>query len=1117
MKVGWGEWSRRWALAVALTVGGGAFAAPAKAPIKPTPSADRTMKVPEKFRLSLSDADRDELADKKRDQVIGQLERISAKFDDDSPQKPEMLFQLSEYDYEKSKYLYRVEMRKQDAEYARQEQALNKKAEAPKADHTGSERYRALTMGIYEKLLKAYPGYERKDEVIFSLAFNLYEVARNDEALMRYDQLIHEFPKSQFVPDAYVQLGNHWFDHNDLEKATANYQKALATHIPKIYSYALYKLAWCDYNAGDYEKALKKLHTVIDYADDRGKEMVDLHNEALNDLITVYVRLDRADEAVAYFQKKTSGQRQHRLIAKMANALADAGHSENAIRVYKVLLARTPEAADAPDWQQAIVRCYESLRQRTQVKAEVRRLAELYRPGSTWWTANAKTPEVLKNAFDVSEEAMRTVVTDYHQEAQKTKQVETYRLARDIYKQYLDAFSTNTDEKFVSDQAFNLTFYSAEILWTLEDWTGAAEAYDRVGNFKIPNRESAREVSNEKYRETAAYDAILAYDKLVKIEKGQLSTTDLRDGQKVDETRGKGKVDKGARIVRKDAEAEEKALTANEAKLVAACDVYVTRFPNPKDEIDIRYQAAVVLYDSNHFVDAAKRFAEIINRWPGEHRSQQAADLTMSVLETRGEYVELNRLARSFLANRRLTQPGTEFAQRVSKVVEGSQYKYVDEVIYKKEKDPKRAADEFAKFVEQFPQSEHADQALTFAMIIYQDAAELDRSIAMGERVLREYPDSPLALKARYTLARSYEKTADFKRAAETYESFLAAYDRFGKKPATEPHPRAKQRAANPGEQAALLKEASAWRPDAQFNAGLWWEGLGRSDRAIPAYQAYVKTFSERKDVPEIAFNIGLIYEKDHQWKDAAETFAAFSKSYARDARVGGAQRYLAAYHEMKDRQALGDAREAERLQRELAGAFARLAAKDKGDVDVLNAYGHARFLGVEPLWKQYSGVRLNRLTSLKNDLALKQKRLQELERAYVDVLSTGAGEYGIAALTRIGLAYADLSRNILESPNPKGLTEDQTAMYRGELDKLALPLEDRSVEALEKGLAKAYELNVYNRWTLAAQDQVNKLRPGQYGRIRDVRYEGSESVMGEHVVEAKKAPPTAMNLGTHR
>ena len=96
-------------------------------------------------------------------------------------------------------------------------------------------------------------------------------------------------------------------------------------------------------------------------------------------------------------------------------------------------------------------------------------------------------------------------------------------------------------------------------------------------------------------------------------------------------------------------------------------------------------------------------------------------------------------------------------------------------------------------------------------------------------------------------------------------------------------------------------------------------------------------------------------------------------------------------------------------------------------------------------------------------------------------------GEWGIASLTRIGLAYADIARNILESPTPKGLSEEQQQMYREALEKLALPLEDQSLEALNKALGKAYELSIYGEWTAAAQEQVNQLRPGTYPKAREV------------------------------
>jgi len=1116
-----------------------------KGPARVSPANSKFSELPR-----IADEKKDALADKKRDEAIEGFKRLIPKIQDGTSRKADLLYRLSELYWEKSKYLHRLEMDR----FLKAEKAYDvavsrgEKVEAPKADHRESERYRAETMSLYEDILRDYPQYELRDEVLFSQAYNLYELNRREEAVKRYEELISEFPKSQFVPDAYIQLGNHYFENNKLMPARQNYEKARDTGVPKIYAYSIYKLAWCDYNSGDYDAGLKKLHEAVDYAETRGEELGDLKTEALNDLTVFYVQLDQPKEAIAYFKAKAPKKRQSRLMSKTAVGLADAGHFDSAIFMFRSLIDDEPMGPNAPEFQQAIVRSYEGLRQRTQVRAEMKRMVDLYSPGKSWWQNNNGNTSVLRNAFNVTEEAMRVMVTEYHQEAQKTRQVETYRLARDIYKQYVDAFASSADPDFVSDSAFNLRFFYAEILWALEEWENAAAEYDQVVAFKIPDRDSAREVSNEAYRKSASFAAVLAYDKLVKIERGQIVKSDLKDGQKVDENKYKGDVEK-KRIVKKDAkERQEEQLTRFEGRLVAACDTYNQLYPNNPDEVDLRYQAAVILYDRNHFVESARRFGEIIAKFPEERRSRDAADLTMFVLESREEWFELNKLSRQFLGNKKLTKPGTDFATRVAKVVEGSQYKWVDEIVYRKEKNPKKAAQLFTEFVTEFPRSENADRALTYAMIIFQEAAELDRGVEAGERVLREYPDSVFALKVRYTLANFYEQMAQFRKSAEMYEEFVQAYDTArteglgGKKAAGAKKP-AKAAAKKPdaaataaaepapknpkeAERQQLLTEAGEWVADAMFNAGLWWEGVGESQKAIAAYGKYMTRFRDRKDVPQIAYNLALIHEKEGKHYEAARAFRSFADTYSKDSRTAAGQIYLARYRELMAYRQLKEARQQaenakseqikdarqaiENVQDDLLRLWPRLSDEEKKDVRVLDAYAHVRFLALEPQWSRYTAIRFSRVSTIRRDLAAKQREIQKVEKAYAEVLAIGSGEWGIAALTRIGLAYSDFARNIIDSPDPKGLDEDQLAMYRGELENLALPLEDKSTEALEKALEKAYELAIYNEWTLAAQDQVNRYRPGSYAQVRQVPFRGSEFFATSGVAKELGMPATA-------
>jgi tetratricopeptide (TPR) repeat protein len=1089
----------------------------------------------------IADEKKDGLADRKRDEAIEGFKRLIPKLQEGSHRRADMLYRLAELYWEKSKYLYQQEMNRYLAAEKAHDAATARgdKVDAPKEDHRDSERYRAETMRIYEELLSGYAEWPQRDEILFYLGYNLQELGRRDDAVKRYLQLIQEFPQSQFVPDTYVQLGNHYFDNNKLKEAREYYEKARESKVPKVYAYAVYKLAWCDYNAGAYDEGLAKLHEVVDYAGERGEELGDLKTESLNDVIVFYVKLDRAKDGIAYFKQKAPEKRQERLISKMAVQLMDVGLYDSAIETYRTLIQDKPMGPGAPEYQQSIVKSFEGLRKRDQVRAEMKRMVELYRPGGEWWQANAGNKPVLRNAFGVTEEAMRVMVTDYHQEAQKTRQVETYRLARDIYKQYVDTFASSNDPEFISDSAFNMRFFYAEILWALEEWEAAAVQYDAVVAFQVPDRDSAREVTNEQYRKNASFAAIMAYDKLVKIERGQLAKTELKDGQKVDENKSKGQVEKKGRLTKKGTDQAEEPLTRFEERLVAACDTYNKLYPDNPDEIDLRYQAALIVYDRHHYVDAARRFGEIINKFPAERRSRDAADLTMYVLESREEWLELNKLSRQFLANEKLLKPSPEFAARVARVVEGSQYKWIHEVVYQKEKNPAKAAELFLDYVKEFPKSENADRALTSAMVIFQEAGQLDRGVQAGERVLSDYSGSIFEPKVRYTLARLYEKLAEFRKAAAMYAAFVDTHDAAtralspqqgkdkqakasskkgkdakdakAKEPKSSDTPSTDEaRASRDAERRQLLTEAEAWVADALFNAGLWWEGVGESDKAITAYRAYLTRFKDRPDVPRIAYNIALVHEKDGKWAEAARAFESFTETYGKDSRTAAGQVYLARYQQLLAYRKVKDARNTERVHEELVRGWARLSPEEKQRPELLNAYGHARFLAVEYDWQRYVGIKFKSVATIRRDLAAKQQSIQKLEKAYTDVLATGSGEWGIAALTRVGLAYSDFARNILESPDPAGLDEEQLAMYRGELENLAMPLEDKANEALEKALSKAYELALYNEWTLAAQEQVNRYHPGAYAQVRQVPFRGSEFFVTADVAKEPGLPDTS-------
>lgn len=988
------------------------------------------------------DPAREAQAAEKRDELIHDLEAILPRMAG-SDRRADLEFQLAELWWEKARQAGQAEIRQHDDAYAKWADA-GRKGEEPKRDARRSEADRKRALDIYRRILDQYPRYERRDEVLFVFGHNLYESGSREQGVASYRTLVDQFPESRFVPDAYVQMGEHYFASNDLPQARAAFEKAASFRLPKLYPFAVYKLAWCDYNAGAYGAAIARFHEVISYSEGEMRgDRVQLRNEALRDIVLAYAHLDAVEGAIPYLSEK-AGPGATDAVEKLASTYFDAGKFEQSIRVYRILLERAPGHERAPAWQQKILLCFDKLNRRDEVASEMKRLVNGYGPDSGWAKANAEKKAAIAEASNLTESALRELVQDYHQEATKTKSAATYRLARDIYRQYLETFPR-------SEAALSMRFYFAEILYALEEWDGAAGEYGRV----------LEADPHGPYAQRAAYDAILALEKSVDIAKGKLKKRELADAAKIDERKDKGHVDqkRSLQLQTVTREVQEQPIPSNEQKLIAACDRYVEVAPGAKDEILIRYRAAFLLYERRHFVEAAKRFGEIILKWPTDAWSQKAANLSLDILNTREEWLELNELGQRFLANRSLCPKGSKFETEVARIAEGAKFKSVLQ-IYQEGKDPALAAKEFRAFVARYPKSEHAPKALYNALVIADRADQLDLEIAAGEQVLRDYPDADAGITERAVpaLASACERAGRYAEAIRWYE------------------------------QAQRRWPANAKAADWLYDATVWREGLGDDAGAVQGWQKYVQLYRSRPDAAKIAFNIGLIFERQRDLRRAAAHWAAFQREWSGVAPAS--QRLLARYRQGLALRAL-KAPEAAAVLGEVVPRFRRLPAAEKTSPATIDAAAHARFLGADPAFDEFRAVRFrsSRQADLVAALKAKNARLAKLIAAYGEVVAIGSPRWSEAAFARIGEAYRDFNRGLLDAPLPRGLDPEQQELYRNTLSAQALPLEDKSTEAFRKAVEVSRKSGVYSDWVIKAQDLLREYQPDAFGELRKPQF----------------------------
>ncbi len=145
----------------------------------------------------------------------------------------------------------------------------------------------------YQQLVDNFPESQYVVDAMYNLAFIKEQEARqlrtrelNDpdangrwgreaerkekEALRMYQDLAVRFPDSKYAAEAYNRTGEYYFSRGgeaDLQKAIKNYNKVLDYPSSDRFQEAVYKLAWTYYRLGDYPKAIGYFTYLVDDVD----------------------------------------------------------------------------------------------------------------------------------------------------------------------------------------------------------------------------------------------------------------------------------------------------------------------------------------------------------------------------------------------------------------------------------------------------------------------------------------------------------------------------------------------------------------------------------------------------------------------------------------------------------------------------------------------------------------------------------------------------------------------------------------------------------------------------------------------------------------------------------
>ena len=567
----------------------------------------------------------------------------------------------------------------------------------------------------------------------------------------------------------------------------------------------------------------------------------------------------------------------------------------------------------------------------------------------------------------------------------------------------------------------------------------AAEAYE----FYLANFPDARDAAELRYLR-----ADILYFKLGKYEDAG------REYLAVGKTQPVGKYHKDALLqamgafekVRKPAGAGKREITDSDRLFGEAADLYATLFPNDKEIVTVIYKNGQFFFDYGDYDEAVKRFGLIIERYPDDPNAGAAGDKILEALNKAKNYENIEGWARRLKKTKAFASKDEQ--DRLDKLIVGAVMKSGEKYAQSGEYD--KAAAFFLRVPREYPSNGYAPKALNNAAVVFEKAKKEDEAVAAYKELADKYPSASEAPEALFTAARIEENVAYYDKAASLYEQLAQKYPQ------------------------------DTHAADALRSAGVLRQSLGQHDRAIKHYGEYARRYRDRPDAKEVAFQAAVVREDQKDWRGAAASFAAFSKTYPGDAKtVEALAREADAHLKAGNDVAARD-----------AAAKALALAKHGHAGDEATTYAaQARYIQGEVAFIDYERIKIaGKPRQLAKVLEEKAKRLEEAKAIYLDVVGYRSPEWATAALLRIGQGYEAYAKAMRNAPVPRDLKEDEKQMYRDELEKVIVVIEDKAIDAYKSGYARALQIGVYNKHTQAIRQALSRLAENEYPKEAELR-----------------------------
>jgi outer membrane protein assembly factor BamD (BamD/ComL family) len=361
-------------------------------------------------------------------------------------------------------------------------------------------------VGLYQRLLEAYPNYRRNDTVLYQLA-RAYEVGgRNDDALTVLNELIERFPDTLLVDEVQFRRGEMLFVNKRYDDAEAAYQDVRAYgERSRFYEQSLYKLGWSQFKLGIHEDSLSPFFELLDRriaglrvgeGEKRLEALSRAEREMIEDTFRVlsisFSYMDGADSIDSFLAQRGLPSYSHVIYSNLGDLYLEKERFQDAAETYEAFVEQDPFHPMSPSLQVQVIESYKQGGFPSLVLEGKKSFVERYGMHGEFWMRNPRA------ANESVAGHLKTNLTDlaqyYHAEAQKRGNKADFQQAANWYRKYLAYFPGEADTA-------NTNFLLAETLYESGEFDAAMMEYERT-SYSYPFNDRSAE---------AGYAALLAY------------------------------------------------------------------------------------------------------------------------------------------------------------------------------------------------------------------------------------------------------------------------------------------------------------------------------------------------------------------------------------------------------------------------------------------------------------------------------------------------------------------------------------------------------------------------------------------------------------------------------